>query len=158
MGEGRPRVASGGRAARIGRRVGALVFWVGAVYLAIVGFYSIIPQVFFPKSSYEQPAGATCEDGVTALRGELLARAGQRVSGGGVAEDETSLRRWLDDWDDRYAAVGDGCEGSAGEAWAALGRLRHRTEITLRRFDEEQAPLVREIDRRLRADYQSSSR
>lgn len=116
----------------------------GILYLIGVGFYSVIPQVFFPPQA-ELPAGVTCANGVHALRSELLASAGARVEMGGDA-DPASLRRWLRDWDARYHALEARCSARELERWSLLGRLRRRLQGTLERYGREEGELVRAIE------------
>ncbi|GAB5541874.1 MAG: hypothetical protein RLO52_32560 [Sandaracinaceae bacterium] len=136
----------GRRSRSLGRGIATSIVVAGLVYLCGVGFYSVIPQVFWPERG-EAPEGLSCRDGLTDLRGELLSRAGDRVaSGGGGAE---SLTRWLDDWDRRHLALEARCDGERHDAWQVLGRLRQRLQGTLERFDAEEGGFARDMDSRL---------
>jgi hypothetical protein len=125
-----------------------VIFWVAALYVAGVGFYSIPMQVFAPEASAEAPA-ADCQSGVAALRAELLARASQHVAGAGIDEDDT-LRGFFEDWDRRHAALAPLCDGPGERAHTNASRMRHRVEDALRRFTREQAPINHAIDEELR--------
>jgi hypothetical protein len=136
-------------APRTGRRIATAIFWVFAVYIVAVGFWSITPQVFRPEVT-DVPAARSCAEGIESLRAELVARASERLAWVG-ATDASSVRRWLDDWDRRHAALAARCRGPGAAPHAALARMRHRTESSLHRFDRELEPLDREIDRGLRS-------
>jgi hypothetical protein len=133
--------------ARIGRRFATLLYWALALYIVAVGVFSIVPQVFWPHTR-ALAESVTCVDGLTDLRGELLANAGQRVEQGGARPE--ALRTWLIDWDARHAALEARCGGQGHDAWVLLGRLRQRLESTLVRFDEEEGSLARDVDSALR--------
>lgn len=134
-------------APRMGRRLATLVFWIAALYVGTVGFYSITRQVFWPEKSSDWEAG--CAEGIRTLESELLSRASQVVAGGGAADSQAARRRWLEDWDARHQALDDRCEGAGAEAHADLARLRYRVATLIERFERDEAPLVREIDRNL---------
>jgi hypothetical protein len=134
-------------AARIGRGVASALFWISALYLAAVGFWSIPRQVFGPQASPAPPA-TSCERGLDDLRSEMRARAAEHVAEGG-AVDLDEVRRWLESWDRRHAALAPVCDGAGSEAHRVLGVMRHRTEDALRRNAREQAPLERALARAL---------
>ena len=145
--------AAGGRsrldaAPRIGRRIATGLFWVGALYLAGVGFYSIPMQVWNPDTASAAPS-AQCGEGLSALRAELLSHTGEYIAAGG-GNDPGELDAWFLDWDRRHAAMSAPCAGSGEDLHAQLDRMRQGLEMSLRRFDREQAPVNREIDRGLR--------
>lgn len=133
----------------LGRRIATGIFWVLTLYMAAVGFYSIIPQVFAPQAAAwaDEAVPDGCGEGLGDLKSELLARASARVAAGGIDDDGRSLERWLRSWDERYLALGSRCEGEAESAHEALGQLRDRTGTALQRFDDEQAALAHRIDR-----------
>jgi hypothetical protein len=124
-----------------------MVFWIVALYVAGVGFYSIPGQVFAPEASAAPPA-ADCGTGVSMLRAELLARASQHVAGAGIDEEDT-LRVFFEEWDREHAALAPLCEGVGDRAHAKLSQMRHRVEDALRRFTREQSPLTHTIDEEL---------
>jgi len=136
------------RSRSLGRGIATAVVVAGLVYLCFVGFYSVIPQVFWPERG-EAPDGVSCAAGLTDLRGELLARAGDRVASGGG--DQASLTTWLDGWDRRHLALEARCDGERHDAWQVLGRLRQRLQGTLERFDAEEGGFARDMDSRLAA-------
>ncbi|MEM9193992.1 MAG: hypothetical protein AAGF12_32755 [Myxococcota bacterium] len=110
----------------------------------VVGFLSIIPQVFSPEQ--EEIAYESCAEGVRVLRRELLGRMAEELAGSAPTSD---LRPFLDDWDRRRHAVRDQCVDPG--AIDALSRLRYRAETHVRRYAREQGPLLDQIDRELRA-------
>ncbi len=129
---------------RTGRAIATTVIAGGILYLIGVGFYSVIPQIFFPPHA-ELPAGVTCAGGVDDLRDELMSFAGERVETGGDA-DPAALRRWLRDWDGRYHALEARCDAHERPRWSLLGRLRRRLQGTLERYGREEGELARAIE------------
>lgn len=123
------------------------LFWVAAIYVGVVGFYSITSQVFWPERASAWQA--SCGEGLGQLEAELRARAGEHIASGGSEADLRAMRRWLQDWDTRHNALSDRCEDAAEDAHAALGTLRHRLDVLLVRYDRDHASLVRRIDRGL---------
>ncbi|MFW6050851.1 MAG: hypothetical protein ACODAU_06735 [Myxococcota bacterium] len=120
-------------------------------YAVIAGFVSVVPQVFWPGAAAWAHAWAPdrCDEGLRALRSDLLDYASQVVTGRSTTA-EPGIDRWLGRWDQRHIAMADRCEsGPEADAHAALGRLRHRMETFLRRYDHEQGRLTRELDRHL---------
>ena len=134
-------------APRVGRRIATLIFWCAAIYVCGAGVVSITSQVFWPEETAWE---TSCADGIGELESELLARASENVAGGGLTANDADLRRWLRDWDLRHATLSERCDGPGKDAHVAIGKLRHRVEAMLRRFDREHAPLVREIERGVR--------
>ncbi len=137
-----------GKAARVGRAIATGLFWISALYLAAVGFWSIPRQVFGPQAAAQAPAD-DCASGISLLRSEMHARAAEYVAEGGVV-NLAEVRRWLESWDRRHAALAPLCDGAGSEAHRLLGVMRHRTEDALRRHAREQAPLERALARELR--------
>ena len=141
-GRGKP-----GSGARLGRRIALAVFWVAAVYMGIVGFYSITTQVFWPERA--NAWDARCEPGLRELEAELRARSAEHLAGQGSQADVRAMRRWLTDWDARHTTLEDRCEGPGADAHAALATLRHRLDALLVRYDRDNASLMRRIDQGL---------
>jgi hypothetical protein len=148
-----PRSNAG--APRVGRQIANVVVWCGILYMAAVGFATVIPQVFAPEA-VAMP-GVSCTEGVIQLRSELLGRGGEQLSGAPL-DDTGALRRWLDDWDRRHAGLERVCTGHGARALARLDVLRQQMETTMRRFERDQAPLLHEIDRELNMMTDSSTR
>lgn len=133
------------RAGRLGRRV-ALAFWALAMtFMVVVGFKTVIPQVFFqePEGTDRQMAFAEgdCTDTAETLGSMLLERGGEHVA---EARPAGTLGPFFRRWDARFAAYQRHCGETA--TGAELARLRYRIELTLRRFDREEGAIVRKLD------------
>ncbi|MEZ4336952.1 MAG: hypothetical protein R3B82_10020 [Sandaracinaceae bacterium] len=115
----------------------------GILYLIGVGFYSVVPQVFYPEA-VDLPEDLSCSAGIDDLRDELMTHAGERVTAGGEA-DPTALRTWLRTWDGRYHSLEARCDAGDHDRWSLLGRLRQRLQGTLERFDREDGEIARSI-------------
>ncbi|MEZ4251479.1 MAG: hypothetical protein R3B99_24975 [Polyangiales bacterium] len=138
----RPEPASRRRAGRIGRRVALAIYWSFMLYVAVVSFYSLIPQIFWPKSHDTLEETGTCEMELTSLVERLRAHVAATV--GGEAPEEEFFRRW----DDRYVALRPRCEDD--DRYARVGTLRHRIDTTEKRFAREDGRLFEEVERSLR--------
>lgn len=136
-----------GRSRSIGRGIATGIVVALVAYLVGVGFYSVVPQVYWPERA-ELDESVTCSEGLLDLRGRLLARAGDRVARGG-GTDRAGLRRWLRQWDREHLALESRCDGSEHDAWDLLGRLRQRVQATLERFDADEGVLARDLDHTL---------
>lgn len=134
----------------LGRRIATGIYFAFVAYIVAVGFYSIVPQVFWPRSS--SPVASLPEGSCTAeierLEAKLLDEASKHILTRETAGGNP-IRAWLLRWDDRYIAVGKRCHGDDARTHELLGRLRHRVEDSLVRHDRLHAPLLREIDHRL---------
>lgn len=110
------------------------------VYIAVVGFSSVIPQVFWPRANTDVAAPeGTCEESMAELRDGLRSEAGRFVAG-----ESDALEIFLTRWDDQYLHLERRCEGVA--AYTRLGILRHRVETTLRQFGRVEGRLFAELD------------
>lgn len=123
------------RAGRLGRRIALGVYWVGLLYMLVVGFATVLPRVFFPKSTTPDPGGS-CQDELSTLQNSLLAE-GERSIGRAEATD---IQTYFDNWDATFIALYDRC--SDAPAYAEVERLRYRYEATLRRFAREDRVLI----------------
>lgn len=114
-------------------------------FMVVVGFVTIIPQVFLeePEGVDAQAAFAEGDCGETAetLTAMLLERAGEHVA---EVRPAGTLGPFFRRWDARYFAYLRHCGES--ETSAELAKLRYRLELTLRRFDREEGAIVRELD------------
>lgn len=130
---------SAGRAP-LGRRIALAIYLTFMVYIAVVGFSSVIPQVFWPeaKTDVTAPEG-TCTESMAELRDGLRDEAGRYVAG-----ETESLDIFLTRWDDQYLHLERRCEGV--QAYTRLGILRHRVETTLRQFGRVEGRLFAELD------------
>ena len=139
-----PPQAERRRAGKIGRRVALLVWAVAMTYVVVVGFATMIPQVFFDEpEAPAQPLEGDCDANVETLMASLLDRGGEHVA---EARPAATLTPYFRRWDARFHAYQRRC-GETREG-ADLARLRYRLELTLRRFDREEGAIVRRLDGR----------
>lgn len=124
------------RAGRLGRRIALGVYWVGLIYMLVVGFATVLPRVFFPTSPVPDPGGA-CLDELSTLQTSMLAEGEQSIIGRAEATD---IQSFFDNWDATFVALYDRC-GDA-PAYVEVERLRYRYEATLRRFAREDRVLI----------------
>lgn len=158
----RPEPASRRRAGRIGRRVALGIYWLFMVYVAVVSFYSLIPQIFWPTTTETLEESARCDGELRVLVAQLREHAADvaadRVAPteaptdaarrDGAPGDATSSEQFFRRWDDRYVALASRCEGDA--RYDRVGTLRHRIDTTTRRFAREDGRLFHEVERSLR--------
>ncbi len=137
--------AQGVAGGRLGRRIGAGVFWILALYLIVVAFYSIVPQVFAESSAPSGVAGGgQCREALGGLRDALVDGLADHVRSGVRGDPD---RAWLARWDARFAQMEPGCRGpKLEEAVSLLGRLRQRVGRHAVRFDRDVAPALRRLE------------
>lgn len=123
------------RAGRLGRRIALGVYWVGLLYMLVVGFATVLPRVFFPTSTVPDPGGS-CVDELSALQTSMLAEDEHSIGRAEVAD----IQSFFDNWDATFVALYDRC-GDA-PAYVEVERLRYRYEATLRRFAREDRVLI----------------
>ncbi|MFT5356567.1 MAG: hypothetical protein ACI9KE_003792 [Polyangiales bacterium] len=123
------------RAGRLGRRIALGVYWVGLLYVLVVGFATVLPRVFFPATTVADPGGA-CLDELSTLQSSMLAE-GERSIGRAEAAD---IQTFFDNWDATFVALYDRC--SDVPAYVEVERLRYRYQATLRRFAREDRVLI----------------
>jgi hypothetical protein len=130
----------------VGRRVGLAVYLAGLAYVIVVAFVSISQQVFAPPSaaSVQAMAAVGCDDGASDLAHDLRAHARAHVEGTSRPADLA----FFDAWDLRFHALAARC---TEKKFTSLARLRHRIEITLRRFDREEGAAFARLARGSRA-------
>lgn len=142
------------RTVGLGRRLVLAVWGVGIVYITLVAFASIVPQALFPERSLAdgQRAGeplspAVCESELRTLYADLMAHAAEqtRFPSEGASTDAPFFRQW----DRQYTALTGQCDESLH---ANLGRLRHRIQTSLRRYEREEGRLARSLAQRLAGD------
>lgn len=126
----------------LGRRLAIGIYSVALVYLVIVGFASVIPQVFWPAS--DDSFDLECADGLQLLRHEVdeLRLAYLATN----ATDETELQKALKSWDLRLNALAKRCEKDQVHL---LNQYRHRVELGLQRYMREDAPLANRVSEAL---------
>lgn len=134
----------------LGRRLAIGIYSVALAYLVIVGFSSVIPQVFWPER--DDSFDVDCADGLELLRDELeelrLAYLATNET------DPTPLRQALAAWDLRLNALATRCDEDQVHL---LNRYRHRVELRLDKFMREDAPLANRVTEALEAPAPSAS-
>ena len=140
------------RTVSLGRRLVLAVWGCGIIYITIVAFSSIVPQALYPErnggggpaaSPTPLPA-AQCETQLRALYADLMAHAADQTQN--PTEDASSDARFFGQWDREYNALTGQCDESLH---ANLGRLRHRIQTSLRRYEREEGRLARSLAQRL---------
>ena len=126
----------------IGRRVAIAIYAVALAYLVVVGFTSVIPQVFWPAS--DESFDLECGDGLELLRHEVDELRRSYVSTNQT--DPAPLRKDLESWDLRLNALAKRCDE---DQVALLERYRYRVELDLERFMREEAPLAKRVSEAL---------
>lgn len=126
--------------ASMGRKIALAIYLSFMAYIAVVGFSSVIPQVFWPEAQTEVAAPeGNCGEAMGELRDSLRHEAGRYVAG-----STHSLVAFLQRWDDQYLHIEERCEGV--KAYTRLGILRHRVDTTLRQFGRVEGRLFAELD------------
>ncbi len=145
--------AQGLSAVRIGRRVGASLFWVIVVFVAASATLSIVTQVFpsLARRPLKTEAHERCSERIPALRGELLERLRQMPGDG-----ERGVKVWFAQWDERFHALGTHC-GELEQTRVELQRLRDSIQALQQRFERREAPRLERIQRAI-DDYAASHR
>jgi hypothetical protein len=128
----------------LGRRLAIGIYAIALAYLVIVGFTSVIPQVFWPK--HDESFEVDCTDGLEQLRKEIERLRIDYLSANET--DPTELRRALAAWDLRFNALAQRCDEDRVHL---LNRYRHRVELILERFMRDDAPLGNRLSEALEA-------
>ncbi|MEM9728442.1 MAG: hypothetical protein AAF997_07650 [Myxococcota bacterium] len=123
---------------RLGRIVVIGVYAVALGYLVIVGFASVIPQVFWPRS--DESFDLSCEDGLRVLHQSLDRLRIDTMSTNIV--DPKPLRSALEAWDLRINALRGRCDEDKVDL---LDKYRYRVELNLQRYMREDAPLANRV-------------
>ena len=122
----------------LGRRLAIAIYAIALVYLVVVGFASVIPQVFWPES--DDSFDLECTDGLQLLRHEVdELRLAYLASN---ATDETELQVSLQSWDRRLNALAKRCDEDQVHL---LNRYRYRVELGLQTYMREDAPLANRV-------------
>jgi hypothetical protein len=122
----------------LGRPVAIAIYSVALGYMVIVGFASVIPQVFWPES--DETFDLECADGLELLRHEV-----DEIRLAYLATNNTDLvplRDALESWDLRLNALAKRCDE---DEVRLLERYRHRVELNLQRYVREDAPLAERV-------------
>jgi hypothetical protein len=118
--------------------------------LVIVGFASVIPEVFWPDS--DDSFDLECADGLQLLRHEVDA---VRLAYLETNEtDPTELRNALESWDLRLNALAKRCEEDQVHL---LNQYRYRVELGLERYMREDAPLANRVSEALGSEPDTPS-
>jgi len=134
----------------LGRWLAIGIYTIALAYLVIVGFASVIPQVFWPES--DDSFDLECADGLQLLRHEVDELKLAYVSTN--ATDPTSLRSALESWDLRLNALAKRCDADQVDL---LNQYRHRVELGLQRYMREDAPLANSVTEALGSDPDTPS-
>ncbi len=119
----------------LGRWLAISIYAVLFAYLAVVGFASVIPQVFWPE--VDDSFDLECADGLQLLRHEVDELKMSYVATNET--DPTALRHALESWDLRLNALAKRCDEDRVHT---LNQYRHRVELGLERYMREDAPLA----------------
>lgn len=134
----------------LGRRLAVGIYSIALVYLVVVGFASVIPQVFWPAS--DDSFDLECADGLELLRHEVDELRLAYLSTNET--DPTALRETLEPWDLRLNALAKRCDEDQVHL---LNRYRHRVELNLQRYMREDAPLADRVSETLGSASDSPS-
>jgi hypothetical protein len=126
----------------LGRRLAIAIYSIALAYLVIVGFASVIPQVFWPKS--DDSFDLECADGLQALHQEVDELRLAYLSTNET--DATALSAALESWDLRFNALAKRCDE---DQIHLLNRYRYRVELGLQRYMREDAPLANQVSEAL---------
>lgn len=122
----------------LGRRLAVGIYSIALAYLVVVGFASVIPQVFWPDS--DDSFDLECEDGLRMLRDEVNdLRVAYLASS---RTDPAALRDALGSWDLRLSALAKRCNEDQVHL---LNRYRHRVELSVLRSMREDAPIANRV-------------
>lgn len=114
------------------------VYAVALSYLVIVGFASVIPQVFWPPS--DESFDMSCADGLRVLHEDLDRIRLETMASNQV--DPVPLRDALEPWDLRLNALRGRCDEDRVDL---LDKYRYRVELNLQRYMREDAPLANRV-------------
>lgn len=134
----------------LGRRLAIGLYAVALLYLVVVGFASVIPQVFGPES--DDSFVLECPDGLELLRHEVDELRLAYLASNDT--DATALRETLGAWDKRLNALAKRCDADDVEL---LNRYRHRVELNLQRYMREDAPLAERVSKTLGSSAKSTT-
>ena len=134
----------------LGRSLAIGIYSIALAYLVIVGFASVIPQVFWPDS--DDSFDLECADGLQVLRHEVdevrLAYLETNET------DPTQLRRTLKSWDLRLNTLAKRCDEDQVHL---LNEYRHHVELGLERYMREDAPLANRVSAALDSNTKPQS-
>ena len=122
----------------LGRRLAIGIYSIALSYLVIVGFASVIPEVFWPET--DDSFDLECADGLQRLRHEVDQKRLKYLATNET--DPIELRSALESWDLRLNALAKRCEEDQVHL---LNQYRHRVELGLERYMREDAPLANRV-------------
>jgi hypothetical protein len=128
----------------IGRQLAIAIYSIALAYLVIVGFASVIPQVFWPES--DRSFDLDCPDGLELLHHEVDALRLAYLSTNET--DPAAMTKALQSWDLRLNALAKRCDEDQVHL---LNRYRHRVELNLQRYMREDAPLAERVSATVRS-------
>lgn len=137
LAEGKPRRG-------LGRQIILAGWAICIVWITIVTFSSVVPQIFWPKPQ----AAATlesqsCTDAHRELYDSMMEHAGTAARAARTdAEQAAASDAFFAQWDANYLRLSR-CEG---DKHARLRRLRYRIDNTLRRYRRDEGRLARALD------------
>ncbi len=109
------------------------------MYLVVVGFASVIPQVFWPKNDGDTTT--PCDEGLRSAHQKIEELRAAYLSG--RKSDLKELQEGLKPWDEKMASLRKRCDI---ETVQLLERYRHRVELHLRRYLHEERGLANEVE------------
>jgi len=126
-----------GPAARFGRRAGIAIYLAVLLYMVSIGFATFVQGIFLDSAHADGTGTGSCDDIRRELATGLRTRAAAHVGG-----DTSETTNFLRSFDDRIDALRARCDDTET---ARLERMRYRVEITLRRFDRENASTFEQL-------------
>jgi hypothetical protein len=135
--------SAGSPAPAVGRRIGALLYWLLLVFIVTAGALSIIPEAFGIGRGAGRPDVDEdfCAREIRDLKADLLGHTSVLIS-----SDSTTRADRLGRWDARFRALGTSC-GVLEPARIDLETLRSNLEATSVRFRRSQGKLMKRIDK-----------
>jgi hypothetical protein len=120
--------------------------------MAVVAFYSLIPQIFFaatpdtPYSPCAENEASDCRDmpcdaRLSGLMGILLDHLSERSANPRAGEQSDFFRQW----DASYRSLAPLCENENLSSYEALARLRYRVETDLVQLRERYLPILEHL-------------
>lgn len=115
-----------------------VVYSIALSYLVIVGFTSVIPQVFWPES--DASFDVSCDEGLRLLLTDLERLRLEYLSENVL--DDSELRSALEPWDLKLNALRGRCDEDKVDL---LNKYRYRVELNLQRYVREDAPFANRV-------------
>jgi hypothetical protein len=122
----------------LGRWLVIAIYSIALSYLVVVGFTSVIPQVFWPAR--DDSFDVSCSEGLSLLYDELDELRLDYLSSNVV--DLETLREELEPWDLRLNALDPRCNADKVQL---LRKYRYHVELNLEEYMREDAPLANRV-------------